>query len=246
MRRKLRRLKAKFLYNRYERFDRDHPFRKSSPQWLIHREVLYGGIHKHIPVGLVSPHDPRTPAELQSYKMRGGDRMLHHGYAGKYAQNLRRFDCERRLVIAEFGILRGSGLAIWCDLFPNSRVLGFDIDTAHFENNRQNLLDRGAFSANLPEIHEYDQYQPSEELLASILDGDKVDICIDDGCHTDRGILCTMESVMPHLSGDFVYFVEDNAGVHRKIELGFPDLAVEAHGQLTVVTGRVRTGGADR
>ena len=243
MRRKLRKWKIEFLYNRYKRFDRDRRFRKPSPQWLIHREILYGGIQTNVPVRLVSPHDPRTPAELQSDRMRGGDRMLHHGYAGKYAQYLKRFDCERRWVIAEFGILRGNGLAIWCDLFPTSRILGFDIDTAHFENNRSHLLDSGAFSHNAPEIHEFDQYVRSEELLASILQGDTVDICIDDGCHTDEAILCTIESVLPHASADFVYFVEDNARVRDKIEAAHPELDIEAHGQLTVLS---RTGRADR
>ena len=64
--------------------------------------------------------------------MRGGDRMLFNGYAKDYSRYLKSFDCDRRLIVAEFGILRGNGLAIWCDLFPNARVLGFDIDTSHF------------------------------------------------------------------------------------------------------------------
>lgn len=228
--------RAELLYNQYKRYGRDHHFRKSSPQWLIHREVLYGGIHTNIPVGSVSPHDPRTPAELQTDRMRGGDRMLHHGYAGKYSEYLERFDHDRRLVIAEFGILRGNGLAIWCDLFPNSRILGFDIDIAHFENNKPHLLNRGAFSHNIPEIHEYDQYVRNDDLLASILHGDTIDICIDDGCHTDEAIMSTMTCVMPHMSGKFAYFVEDNGLVHKKISREFPTMNVDSHGQLTVVT----------
>lgn len=238
IRRKLEKWNFERLSNRYRSYGPDRQFPILSPEWLIHREILYGGLQKKVRRNLVSPHDPRTPAELATSGMSGGDRMLHHGYAGTYSENLARFDRERRLTIAEFGILRGNGLAIWCDLFPNSRVMGFDIDVAHFENNRKNLIDRGAFSANVPEIYRYDQYERSERLLASILAGATVDICMDDGCHTDEAILLTMESVMPHLSEKFVYIVEDNDRVHEKIERRYPKLSVESHGKLTVVTDK--------
>ena len=237
MRKKLKKWKFEFLYNRYSKYGRDRQFRRLSTRWLIHKEIVYGGLQNNIPVGAVSAHDPRTPAELRTVRMQGGDRMLYHRYARKYSEFLKRFDCDRRLVIAEFGILRGTGLAIWCDLFPNSRVLGFDIDTAHFENNKADLLERGAFSANMPEIYEYDQYVASEDLLAEILKGDTIDFCIDDGCHTDEAILCTMQSVVPHLSRKFAYFIEDNRDVYRKVWLAYPELDVESHRQLTIVGG---------
>ena len=172
--------------------------------------------------------------------MRGGDRMLFHGYAKDYSKYLKPLDRDERLVIAEVGILRGNGLAIWCDLFPNSRILGFDIDTSHFEENRQNLLDRGAFSSNNPEIHTYDQFVPGETILSEILRGDKIDVCIDDGCHLDEAILshpsCTLKSVMPHLSDRFLYFIEDNSSVHRVIESQYPDLDVSHQRQMTIVS----------
>ena len=148
---------------------------------------------------------------------------------------LKLFDFDKRLVLAEFGILRGNGLAIWCDLFPNARLLGFDIDTSHFEDNRQNLLDRGGFSSNSPEIYTYDQFVPSRDLLGEILKGDKIDICIDDGCHLDEAIICTMKSVMLHLNEKFVYFVEDNRKVHKEIELLYPNLSANSFEKLTII-----------
>ena len=162
--------------------------------------------------------------------------MLFHGYAKDYSKYLKPLDREERLVIAEVGILRGNGLAIWCDLFPNSRILGLDIDTSHFEENRQNLLDRGAFSSNNPEIHTYDQFIPGKETLSEILRGDKFDICIDDGCHLDEAILCTLESMMPHLSRRFLYFIEDNSNVHNAIKFQYPNLDVLHRGQMTIVS----------
>ena len=161
--------------------------------------------------------------------------MLFHGYAKNYSEHLRKFDQGRRLVVAEFGILKGNGLAIWCDLFPNARVLGFDLDTSHFQDNKQSLLDRGAFSLNSPEIHTYDLFVPSRDLLGEVLQGDKIDICIDDGCHLDDAIICTMKSVIPHLNKRFVYFVEDNKKVCKKIESLYPSLSVIPCGQLTII-----------
>ena len=169
--------------------------------------------------------------------MQGGDRMLHHGYAAKYSEHLSRFRQEENLVIAEFGILRGIGLAIWCDLFPRSRVLGFDIDLSHMNDNMDDLARRGAFSRNRPELHRYDQFVHSEDLLGDILKGDTIDICIDDGCHLNEAIMCTMRSVMPHMKSPFVYFVEDNEFVFDEIGREYPDNDLEADGRLIIMRG---------
>ena len=167
--------------------------------------------------------------------MQGGDRMLHHGYARKYSEHLARFNQEERLVIAEFGILRGIGLAIWCDLFPNSRILGLDIDLSHPNDNMSDLVKKGAFSRNKPELHRYDQFVYSEDLVGEILQGDTIDICIDDGCHFNEAIMCTMRSVMPHMSSAFLYFVEDNRSVFDEIEQEYPGFNLESAGNLVIM-----------
>ena len=235
VRKKLTKIRSGSLHRRFQKLGPNHYFPKATADWLIHRELIYGGIQRNVQKRKASPHDPRSESKIMSNRMRGGDRMLFHGYAQEYARYLKLFDFENRLVIAEFGILKGNGLAIWCDLFPNARILGFDIDTSHFEENRQNLLDRGGFSSNSPEIHTYDQFVPSRDLLVEILKGDKIDICIDDGCHLDEAIVCTMKSVMFHLNKKFVYFVEDNRKVHKEIESLYPNLSVIPWEKLTIV-----------
>ncbi len=164
--------------------------------------------------------------------------MFHHGYALHYERFLKSYvqNRDQRLVICEVGILNGSGLAIWCDLFPNSRVIGLDIDISIAERNMGNLLKLGAFSDNSPELHKYDQLIDSTELLDEILNGDRIDIFIDDGAHFDDAIMTTMRSVLPHLSDPFVCFVEDNADVHRKLELEYPKFPLFVDGELTVIT----------
>ena len=92
--------------------------------------------------------------------MTGGDRMFHHGYAAVYAKHLqpfvgRRFD---PLTVVEAGILRGSGLAMWSELFPRADIIGLDIDLSHVRENLPNLKECGAFPGREPELHVFDQF----------------------------------------------------------------------------------------
>ena len=190
-----------------------------------------------MPRNKVSPNDPRTAEQLATGGMIGGDRMLHHGYAKHYSKGLMPFlTKDSKPVIAEFGILKGNGLAIWCELFKHSRVLGFDIDLQHISKNRAYLESRGAFESNQPELHEYDQFLDNVEYLGKVLDGDKIDICIDDGFHSNESILMTIQSVAPYLSEKFIYIVEDNADVHKEIRRIYPDYIVINDGEITLMS----------
>jgi hypothetical protein len=137
-----------------------------------------------------------------------------HGYGEAYEEFLKPFlFCrEERLTLVEVGILNGSGLAIWCDLFPNARVIGLDLDLSNFERNRPFLESKGGFAKNSPELFEFDQLDLSKAraILQNVLGGSKVDIAIDDGCHSMESIEITFAAMLPHMSNPFVYFIEDN------------------------------------
>jgi hypothetical protein len=209
---------------------------RGSTKWLIRSEVSYGGLVTNVPRRRVSALDTRSPEELAFGGMAGGDRMLHHGYGKTYAHYLSAFLDEPRLTVAEFGILRGTGLAIWCDLFPSARVMGFDIDLSHFEENRATLLRRGAFKHNQPELHEYDQLIDNRERLGEILGGQTLDVVIDDGLHSTESIITTWRSVAPHLSRRFVYFIEDYHGLLDQCPGEFAQFDRHSFGMLTVVS----------
>jgi hypothetical protein len=163
--------------------------------------------------------------------------MLFNGYADKYAEYLAPIvEQDASVTLAEFGILKGVGLAIWCDLFPASRVLGFDIDLSHARSNHTELQRLGAFKQVRPELHEYDQFVDGTALLGSVLGDAKLDVVIDDGFHSNESILTTIESVRPHLARKFVYFVEDNRRVHRMLRKRYPQWSVDSSGALTVLT----------
>ncbi len=205
--------------------------------WLIGTEIKYGGMVTKVPRNKISPKDPRTKKQLLHGGMVGGDRMLLHFYSKMYSEYLLPFvERGNPVTAAEFGILNGTGIAIWCDLFSNGRILGFDIDLGHINDNMDNLKSLGAFKNNIPEMYEYDQFLDNTEYLGSILKDDRIDICIDDGFHSVESILSTMNSVMPYLADKFVYFIEDNKYVHKELRSIYPDLVVDCRGQFTVVT----------
>lgn len=215
-------------------------FSMTSPgtkEWLIGTEIKYGGLVTQVSRNKVSPKDPRTMEELRKGGMIGGDRMLHHGYADKYSKYLLPYiEGNRSVTVAEFGILKGTGIAMWCDLFTGGRVLGLDIDLGHIKENMDNLKRLGAFKNNQPELYEFDQFEDNIGYLGTILKGDRIDICIDDGFHSNESILNTMKSVMPYLAEEALYFIEDNKDVHKAIRSLYPELLVDSKGELTIVS----------
>lgn len=207
--------------------------------WLVAAENRYGGVVSNIPKRKASVHDRRTREEWSAVRMMGGDRMspAHHGYAPKYAEYLEGLasDRERRITLVEVGVLRGTGLAVWADLFPKARIIGLDLDTSYFDENVTALRSLNAFR-NEPEVVEFDQLGATPGQFMALLRGDSIDVMIDDGSHRMEAIMRTLAAAMPHLARRFVYFVEDNAAVHKEISRTYPYLHVEACGELTVLT----------
>lgn len=188
---------------------RERMIKVGSVQWLQQMEENFGGYHNTVPRNKVSPLAPKT--KLNPAGMSGGDRMTRHGYATYYSKHL--MDRTNIKTIVECGILKGTGLAIWSQLFPNADIIGLDIDVSHTQNNLQFLKDKGAFQHKAPELYEYDQFADNQEKINEILKGRTIDIAIDDGHHSDSSITNTLDTLMPHLSKQFVYFIEDNRTV---------------------------------
>jgi len=210
-------------------------------KWLVLTEERYGGFIKGVKRRKISPRDPRPHEALYRVGEQGGDRMAFHGYARKYAEYLTSILLnyilnDRQITIVEIGILKGTGLAIWDGLFPKGRLIGLDIDLSYIVENMGFLKGRGAFKGKKPELYEFDQYLDNSHYMGRILNGDGIDICVDDGVHTAETILLTLKSMMPYLSKQFVYFVEDNPDVHEQIRKRYPRLNVENAGELTIIT----------
>ncbi len=210
-------------------------YERGSENWLKAAERHFGGISRNVQHRKKSQHDPRTKTELKKGGMIGGDRMVHHGYSKHYAKHLLPFLADNRKVIVEVGILKGTGLAVWSLLFPHAKIVGMDIDPSHFRENEDALRARGAFSLNEPPIIEFDQLAPDLAKLNEALSDDRIEIFCDDGHHSDEAIMNTLRAVRPYLAENFVYFIEDNETVARKIEAEMPDLKIFSYDKLTVL-----------
>lgn len=220
-------------------------------KYLIYKERQFGGFIDNVPRVKVSPYDPRSKEEILFGGNRGGDRMAsldnHHGYAAIYAKYLKPFlDNDAHVNIAEVGILMGSGLALWCELFPDSDVYGFDINLDYTKNNIPNLKNLGAFSKKEPILHELDQFLDNTQYLQKIFGNKKIDICIDDGFHSNETILKSFKSFLPFLAENFVYFIEDNAEVHKELINEYPELSIEAYGEMTVISRKIKENSVEK
>jgi hypothetical protein len=201
-----------------------------SMEWLALTEMLYGGLQ----IGGVN-----------SKTNQGGDRMSphHHGYGECYQEFLRPFISPippQQLTLVEVGILNGSGLAIWCDLFPNARIIGFDIDLSNFHANRQNLIRKGAFRKNQPEVHSFDQLDAAktQNVLRDILRSNRVDIVIDDGCHSKESVEIKFGQMQPYLANKFVYFIEDNFDTYDWLAHRYREFYWATRGEIAVATNK--------
>ena len=205
---------------------------------LIELEKKYGGLTQNVPRNIISGNDKRDKNKIL-YKMQGGDRMKsqYHNYASLYEKYLNYFNNNDTLNFLEIGILTGIGLASWSDLYKNSNIFGFDIEPQNFYNNQKNLYSLGAFKHNQPKIYYYDQLDNNQQdYLNNIFKGHKLNIVIDDGCHTDDCIMTTLQNIIPHLANNFVYFIEDNRNVHTLIQSRYPQFNIEYKDQMTVLT----------
>ena len=104
-------------------------------------------------------------------------------------------------VLVDMTVGNGGGLAIWCDLFPDARVLGLDIDLDGYDYLK--LKNAGAFQRSNPEVYLFDKRYDN---ISSILDGDKIDVLIETG---GKGSDRFMKHVRKFLADDFDIFCED-------------------------------------
>tara|TARA_B000000609_G_scaffold158381_1_gene156320 strand:+ start:940 stop:1671 length:732 start_codon:yes stop_codon:yes gene_type:complete len=185
-------------------------YRIGSKNWLIYQEIKFGGFKTKLARNRVSKYDHRSEDELKIGGMTGGDRMLIHGYAKHYSKFLNKFINNRFNVynILEIGVLQGTGLAIWSELFPNSNIYGADIDPAYFNSNLEFLKSQGAFKNKIPFIIEFDQLDTSPENFEAFK-GSSFDIVIDDGLHSKDSIMNSLNVFFKKLNSGGLYIIED-------------------------------------
>ncbi len=206
-------------------------------QQLSDFEAQFDGAHRRIRRREVSPLDPRladhgTARGIPGKMISGWRFRPNRKYVEMYAKHLAPLS-GRRFVMVELGVLRGVGLAVWCEAFPEARVIGLDIDPGLYD--KRGLVARGAFRKSKPEVYRFDELSPDcGARLRAILKGERIDVMIDDALHDDASILAAMDAILPLMADRFIYFVEDNNTAD--IAGRFPQFNVSRVGKITMVS----------
>lgn len=139
----------------------------------------------------------------------GTDKWGKHHYTPVYYELFkdRRESIQK---VLEIGPAEGAGLFMFRDFFPNATIYGAEIDKKRV--NKLRGLDR---------IHVYQCDQSSREDVERLIGqiGSAIDIVIDDGSHEPTDQVFTCIEMMPMLTKEVVYIIEDVA---------YPDLVGES------------------
>jgi hypothetical protein len=133
-------------------------------------------------------------------------------------------------VVVELGVFTGASLALWDALFPDSLIVGLDLDFERFYEHLPALLSAGAFRVRSPRLVEFDAYGPVTPLVDA-LGGLTIDLFVDDGPHTEDAIVRMVKQVGPLMSGDGLYVIEDFPGGDRILREHLPDASVFGGGR---------------
>jgi hypothetical protein len=140
--------------------------------------------------------------------------MDYQNYAPGYAAHLP----DTAQVVVEMGIFKGTGLALWKDLYPDAEVIGLDLDLDRYHDHTEELIKLGAFKTGLPEVYEFDEFEDdSWDMLAEVLPAGCVDVWVDDACHDARAIIQAFRRAKPFMAPGGVYIMEDNADVYDRL-----------------------------
>lgn len=208
-------------------------FRRSPGEegWLITKEKQYAP-----QVGILPSMTTKSNKYGYYTHNLGGDKMsnLRNGYATAYSKILAPFLNKPPQVVVELGVFQGASMALWCDLFPDSAVIGLDMDFERYNQNLPKLKDGGGFKKNEPTLINFDAFIPDLSILTSELKGKKIDLFVDDGPHNIEAIEATAKAIKPLMASGSVYVVEDNSSSLDVVREVFDEWTVKRIGDLVV------------
>ena len=122
-----------------------------------------------------------------------GDKGTAHSYIDNYYNH--RFDKIRhdKLNILEIGVSTGLSLQMWCEYFPNSKIIGVEIEKIDYQpaNNRISILNGDATDSK------------------TFNNVDNLDIIIDDGSHVFTDQIFSFAILYHKLNRGGIYIIED-------------------------------------
>lgn len=118
-----------------------------------------------------------------------------HDYMSVYEDLLAPFDAVEKFL--EIGVFRGKSLRMWKEVFPNARIYGID-------NNPKYLFEEERITCFLA-----DQSRKDDLIKVASRIGGNIDRIIDDGSHHVEDQILSARTLVPFLSEDGLYVIED-------------------------------------
>jgi predicted O-methyltransferase YrrM len=120
--------------------------------------------------------------------------LIYHPYTPFYTELLRGRDIRR---VLEIGIDRGASLRMWREYFPAAQIFGLDVRI-------QTLFTEERIETRLCDASD-------AAMLASTVDelGGNFDLIVDDGDHLTAHQILAVNVLLPFLSPEGVYVIED-------------------------------------
>lgn len=125
------------------------------------------------------------------------DKDSCHSYAEIY-DDLFKDLFDKKINLLEIGFDRGGSAQLWCNAFPNAKILSMDIDISKHTKDALNSFK----NFSLKKIDAY-----SKEAVDSL--EEKFDIIIDDGPHTLESFFSLIKLYLPKLKKEGLLLIED-------------------------------------
>jgi SAM-dependent methyltransferase len=129
-----------------------------------------------------------------SYPGGWGDKGTAHNYLPTYEKYMTQTD---NITLLEIGVMRGHSIKMWNEYFTNSTIIGIDITLENLEYQLDN-------------VHRCDG--TSNEAINALFPNWTFDYVIDDGSHTLKDQLASIDVFLHRMKPGGVYFIEDIAG----------------------------------
>lgn len=121
-----------------------------------------------------------------------------HYYGDSYQEIFSKFDKESNVNIMEVGVQKGGSVSAWKDYFPNSFVLGIDIDDTRLEEYKRDDVE--FILSDIKDLSIKENTLISDKLF---------DIIIDDGSHYTTDVVFFFENYLDKLNVNGYFIIED-------------------------------------
>jgi len=76
------------------------------------------------------------------------------------------------------------------------------------------------------------------EVLRNTLGENRIDIAIDDSCHSRESVEITFEQIRPFLTKEFLYFIEDNFDTYDWLAHHYREYYWNTRGEIAIATSK--------